>query len=408
MTKFERVRRKAEKKTSANAISSEGNPAIAQRNQNIAKNNEFLRNLLEREPLSMNAEPKSTGNQRERMTKPEVVPSRKSERNSNHKIQSDNAKERKLPEYRICRYCQYFATFSEFRAKLYGTNPSYAYLEKHQKGSKCAKRRMTIMEINQVNEQFYQERDQTTHIYDTIDVSQSSVVNRNVFDNQIDEQKSNEDNLSRYDTFDESPDVFFEEFLRTNLTADEEFQQISNIVEMEELNHIDNVGGLNRETRYLQFQRSIYDISYGIKCLEARNFEDMSRIMRTTYSNKFKDKFLSNIKIYCHWIKHECSRSERQAFLDLVHDLMPNSSDDAVNSTSTRIPRSVTGITNQIELMLKPIMKRILPISISWPEGWHMERYCGRDNLEPVILHLRVPIELISELFINPEIMFKP
>ena len=143
-----------------------------------------MRNLLEREPLSMNAEPKSKGSQPERMTKPEVVPSRKSERNSNHKIQSDNAKERKLPEYRICRYCQYFATFSEFRAKLYGTNPSYAYLEKHQKGSKCAKRRMTIMEINQVNEQFYQERDRTTHIYDTIDVSQSSVVNRNVFDNQ--------------------------------------------------------------------------------------------------------------------------------------------------------------------------------------------------------------------------------
>ena len=194
------------------------------------------------------------------------------------------------------------------------------------------------IEINQVNEQFFQERDQTTHIYDTIDVSQSSVVNRNVFDNQIDEQKSNEDNLSRYDTFDESPDVFFEEFLRTNVTADEEFQQISNIVEMEELNHIDNVGELNREARYLQFQRSIYDISYGIKCLEAHNFEDMSRIMRTTYSNKFKDNFLSNIKIYCHWIKHECSRSERQAFLDLVHDLMPNSSDD-VNSTSTRIPK---------------------------------------------------------------------
>ena len=46
-------------------------------------------------------------------------------------------------------------------------------------------------------------------------------------------------------------------------------------------------------------------------------------------------------------------------------------------------------------------------INVLWPSAWNMVAYKGIRNIEPVAIYFRDPMELASELFVNPEIMFK-
>ena len=46
-------------------------------------------------------------------------------------------------------------------------------------------------------------------------------------------------------------------------------------------------------------------------------------------------------------------------------------------------------------------------INVLWPSAWNMAAYKGIRNIEPVSLYFRDPMKLVSELFVNPEIMFK-
>ena len=44
-------------------------------------------------------------------------------------------------------------------------------------------------------------------------------------------------------------------------------------------------------------------------------------------------------------------------------------------------------------------------LTINWPESWEMDRMQA-NKFPPIKIYLRDPIELISYLFIDPEIMF--
>ena len=70
---------------------------------------------------------------------------------------------------------------------------------------------------------------------------------------------------------------------------------------------------------------------------------------------------------------------------------------------SSSIPRSLNGI-KQLNHKAVSIYK-FGEIHIPYPTGWEIEKLIF--PIDPIIVYLRDPMELIAELFVNPKIMFK-
>jgi len=152
--------------------------------------------------------------------------------------------------------------------------------------------------------------------------------------------------------------------------------------------------------QYMQYQEKLYDQTYGINCLNASSFENMVYIIMSEYQYKFKPKLLDNIPIYLYWIDNHLSRSGQQDYLDLLHNNIRS-----LRGKTDTIPRSVGGVKNMINRNIQSYS--YATINILWPSAWNMASYKGLRDIEPIALYFRDPMELISELFVNPEIMFK-
>ena len=152
--------------------------------------------------------------------------------------------------------------------------------------------------------------------------------------------------------------------------------------------------------QYIQYQEKLYDQTYGINCLNASSFENMVYIIMSEYQYKFKPKLLDNIPIYLYWIDNHLSRSGQQDYLDLLHNNIRS-----LRGKTDTIPRSVGGVKNMINRNIQSYS--YATINILWPSAWNMASYRGLRDIEPIALYFRDPMELISELFVNPEIMFK-
>ena len=151
--------------------------------------------------------------------------------------------------------------------------------------------------------------------------------------------------------------------------------------------------------QYVQYQEHFYEATYGVKCLSAQSFQEMITIIRTEYYNKFDAVMIDNISIYLFWITNQLSRRGQQYHLDLHHELCER------NGIESIVPRSTVGVSNQIKKCLN--LYQYGTLQIQWPPGWQIDSYDGFAQLKKVELYLRDPMELISELFVNPEIMFK-
>jgi len=152
--------------------------------------------------------------------------------------------------------------------------------------------------------------------------------------------------------------------------------------------------------QYMQHQEKLYDQTYGINCLNASSFKNMVYIIMSEYQYKFKPQLLDNIPIYLYWMDNHWSRSGQQGYLDILHNNI-----ESLRGKTDTIPRSVGGVKNMINRNIQSYS--YATINILWPSAWNMASYKELRDIEPIALYFRDPMELISELFVNPEIMFK-
>ena len=309
---------------------------------------------------------------------------------------------------RRCKYCERLRLENSVYSRLYGNQIFHRKenLTMHNLSAKCAKLTRSEVEWRRIGIDDNNEFAVTENHYTKIEgMEENDMIIRDVFAGDLsngevniyDDEDLVDDNDTKLDAMNQA-DIFFQTFIRSlPLYAERSDNHIMEFLDVEEIKQIGSVGDLNRIARYLSFQRSIYAATYGINCLQSENFEIMVDTVKNQYSRKFKEKFLSNVKLYTHWTKHNFSRSARADELNLIRDMFPG-------EISSHIPKSVTGVRHQIEALINSVYK-VQRFTVAWPEGWNMETY--PTHIDPIVLYLRDPIELIAELFINPEIMFK-
>ena len=71
--------------------------------------------------------------------------------------------------------------------------------------------------------------------------------------------------------------------------------------------------------------------------------------------------------------------------------------------TNSSIPRSLNGIKQLIHKAVS--VYKFGELHIPYPTGWEVEKLAF--PIDPIMVYLRDPMELIAELFVNPQIMFK-
>ena len=206
----------------------------------------------------------------------------------------------------------------------------------------------------------------------------------------IDEEESNSTNASTelFDSQSEKDSITDLESFRNDQASDED-----------RFNAYDRHLIIYRN-QYMQYQENLYDQTYGIKCLKAFSFENMVNIILSEYQHKFKPKLLDNIPIYLYWIDNQLSRCGQQSYLDILHNNIRS-----LRGKTDSIPRSVGGVKYLINRTIQ--LYTYATINVLWPSAWNMAAYKGIRNIEPVAIYFRDPMELVSELFVNPEIMFK-
>jgi len=270
----------------------------------------------------------------------------------------------------MCDYC--------YKEKGITRTYTPSFLERHQAGKKCA--------LSRNKDQFNKD---------------CTRVSRSFFDECEDEiERSNFDVVNHFEEFDE-PDVFKLTFVANAhyASASDAIDKLHDI-ENGTVTQINEMGVLRTVNRYLQYQECFYDATYGLKCLGAKSFEEMINIVKSDYSNKFDKQMIDNISIYLFWIENQLSRQGQEDYLKLHHKLCMN---DGIGST---VPQSTLGVSYKIKQCLS--LFKYGTLQIEWPPGWNMDTFNGlTENGKQVELYLRDPMELISELFINPEIMFK-
>ena len=121
--------------------------------------------------------------------------------------------------------------------------------------------------------------------------------------------------------------------------------------------------------------------------------KDMVSLISTKYKRMFSQKLLQNINIYNFWCTHQLTQRAQKDMLTFFNRLCLNSS----------IPRSLNGIKQLIHKAVS--IYKFGEIHIPYPTGWEIEKLIL--PIDPIIVYLRDPMELIAELFVNPQIMFK-
>ena len=144
---------------------------------------------------------------------------------------------------------------------------------------------------------------------------------------------------------------------------------------------------------YVNFQKRIYKSLYGEDCIYTKNIESMVNLISTKYKQKFSKNLLNNMDIYNFWMANHLSHSGQRDMLKLIRRMTGRSS----------IPRSLNGVKQKIHRALS--INKFGELHIVYPAGWKLDELSI--PIDPIMVYLRDPIELISELFVNPLIMFK-
>jgi len=285
-------------------------------------------------------------------------------------------------------------------------------LKNHQRSKYCSKNNKTKEYWAQKEEEF--RREETREFLDNNTIDTISDIKRAPY-GVLEECRS--DNLEELNIDElqdvmvnlEESDIFYNKFMYNiinpveNPVATRIFENMDEIIEPDFIGNVNEdqfvypLDSLN-QSRYLKFQRDLYSITFGIESLNALDFREMISIIKSTYRNKFKGGFLQNVALYDYWTKYRVSRDQRQDMLNLMRNVL------FPGAKSSHIRKSVNGIRYKVEKCLKTYT--MFPLQIKWPAGWKIDTMKGM-QLSPIMIYLRDPIELIAEVFVNPEIMFK-
>jgi len=284
-----------------------------------------------------------------------------------------------------CKYCKQVYGYSEFY-QIGG------YLRRHQGTKKCGinfldrNNRNAEDDISLENSQVYQSAKRRL-IY-------PFTISRSVYSTSLTENMKENEGESDYN---DPADIFTYNHEHSNI-SDNEYETYLPNDSNQILSEIDVILHNDEEYNgpqflYINFQKLIYQSIYGQDCIYSKTIEDMVALISSKYRQKFSQKLLTNIEIYNYWSTYQLTHRAQKDMLKLFNRLCTNSS----------IPRSLNGIKQLIHKAVS--VYKFGELHIPYPTGWEVEKLAF--PIDPIMVYLRDPMELIAELFVNPQIMFK-
>jgi len=138
-------------------------------------------------------------------------------------------------------------------------------------------------------------------------------------------------------------------------------------------------------------QLNSYQYSYGHAAINAKSFDEMVYLLRE--NEKMRSvKQLQQLKLYNIFTEHNISRQAANAVLTFLNECIP---DKNLNSDIRSLERDACKGLNQYNYG---------SLKCEWPDYWNMQAII--ETFPEVKLYIMNPIEAISYLFIDPEIMF--
>ena len=364
------------------------------RETNLQSNNEFLRNLGF---INSSSSPKET-RRRTRNYEENVEKNEKTMnvRKSSRLVAEAEEKKRKEEESQggndksVCPYC--FDQYQDGR-----TYDTFRGLFRHQNSANCARNKSEAAESKLiVTKESVVMSNRSKHLsnnFETRKVFSTENANLNIVQPFNDVISGDDVNM---ESLPPQPNLIVQLTKERNALDFVEYEASLDVVENQNMEIMDNEVPFMGYNKYIEFQEKLYDFSYGKRCLAATNFAQMIKIMRDYYWDKFDSKLMKKINLYNHWNTFHCSVREQEALLELLHKTFLNA------SQSDSFPRSIVGVKNKIESFLK--VYNFDTIHVEWPRAWRMHML---NSIEPILLFQRDPMYSISELLINPEIMYK-
>jgi hypothetical protein len=212
------------------------------------------------------------------------------------------------------------------------------------------------------------------------------------------------------------PDIPYEvnEEIRLDIIHEqgEEIRDIDSTDRMGDENaDADRMGDENTESLseiYLNQQISFMGIIYGEEALYSKTWEEYSEHLRTSLAHRNGKRKIAALKIYDLFKKTSLTNLEAENHLKLYHELVDIQGCQYsynMEDHHSAIPTSWEQVKSIVELSgITVIHEEVVP----WPTSWRMDKWNTTLSGAPkcVSLILLDPIQLISQQFLNPEIVY--
>jgi len=135
-----------------------------------------------------------------------------------------------------------------------------------------------------------------------------------------------------------------------------------------------------------------YQYTYGYAAIESKSFDEMVCYIQSENEQKRSSKQLEQLKLLNIFTAHNISRQAANELLTFVNEYIP---DKNLNSDIRSLERDACKGLNEYTYG---------ELTLPWPDYWNMQPII--ETFPEVKLYIMNPIEAISYLFIDPEIMF--
>jgi len=139
-------------------------------------------------------------------------------------------------------------------------------------------------------------------------------------------------------------------------------------------------------------QLSMYQFTYGLAAIESTSFDEMVRCVQFENEKKRSYEQLQQLKLLNIFTEHNISRQAANELLTYMNEMNPEKN---LNSDIRSLERDAYKGINEYCYG---------ELTLPWPDYWNMQPII--ETFPEVKLYIMNPIEAISYLFIDPEIMF--
>lgn len=363
--------------------------ALRLREENMKRNAEFLESLglpsIIADQTQHHIPSSSSSNQKAMKSQPSLIKGnqRQSVRQRAERDQRKNKEEKRKNSQNLrCLYCQNDPN---------GLQDHVFYDEKglsrHQSSRKCSINKVIINKAfsntstqQTITRNVYRYEDEMFADLNSLAPSIEKEGSEGVYESTL---ISNEHPTSCINNFNE---------LENNILIED--QNTSMEIELEELDsynentpELDNICSL-----YYKQQEKVFDLIFGMKSISCISFEAFIDSVRENKAMFVDKNELICGKLYS-LLSLNLSRNSAHELLEII---------DTVKASDWTIPRTYNGLSGCVTTEVEKTYK-FKTLNIPWIDSWGMQAF---PEFPSISIHYRSPIELISYLFIDPEIMY--